>query len=484
MENIIKKLFLSVSLAVSVFSLTSCERDITDLNIDPKHPSTLKSGNLLASGQYENFFNMYNGSVNSNNFRFFVQHWTETIYTDETNYNLVTRNQPRTYFNALYARVLNNFYQAQKNLPAELTLDQDNSDIDVYNNKAVILELSSIFVWENIVDTYGDVPYTEALQVETIKSPKYDDAKTIYLDLLKRIDAAIAKMKTGKDSYGSYDLVYKGDMTKWLKMANSLKLRLAMNLADVDPTTSKAAAESAIASGVFTSNADSFNLVFDGGTFTNPLYDDLVASGRNDFLPTEMLVNRMNTTSDPRRSFYFTKDPDGNYKGGVYGTKNSYGKYSHIGDMYKKRNSPANLLSYSEVLFLQAEAASRGYNAGGAATTLFGQAIAASMAETGVSATDIATYVAANPLNVANWKQSIGNEAWVALWNNPFGAWNFVRRLDAPVLPTPPGSLVGGVPVRMPYSDREYDVNKTNVTAAAAKIGGDKATTKLFWDKF
>ncbi|WP_185289481.1 SusD/RagB family nutrient-binding outer membrane lipoprotein [Chryseobacterium lactis] len=484
MENIIKKLFLSAGLMVLAFSLTSCERDMTSLNNDPKHPNSLKSGNLLASGQYENFYNIYTGSVNSNNFRFFIQQWTETIYTDETNYNLVTRNQPRTYFTAMYVRVLNSFYQAQKNLPAELTVDEENSDIDVYNNKWAILELSSIFVWENIVDTYGDVPYSEALQVETNKSPKYDDAKTIYLDLLKRIDASIAKIKVGKGSYGTYDLVYKGDMSKWLKLANSLKLRLAINLADVDPATSKTAAESAIASGVFTANGDSYSLVFDGGTFTNPLFDDLVAAGRNDFLPSDILVNRMNTTSDPRRAFYFTPLDDGTYKGGVYGIKNSFSKYSHVNPTYTKANAPANLLSYSEVLFLQAEAAARGYSVSGTATGLFSDAIKASMRDNGVAEADITTYTTANPLNMANWKQSIGNEAWVALWNNPFGAWNFVRRLDTPVLPAPAGSLVGGVPVRMPYSDREYDVNKTNVTAAANKIGGDKATTKLFWDKF
>lgn len=469
---------------ILVFSVTSCERDMTSLNNDPKHPNSLKSGNLLASGQYENFYNMYTGSVNSNNFRFFIQQWTETIYTDETNYNLVTRNQPRTYFTAMYVRVLNSYAQGQKNLAEEKDTDTENADIDVYNNKWAILEISSLFVWENIVDTFGDVPYSQALQVETIKSPKYDDAKTIYLDLLKRIDAAIAKIKVSKDSYGKYDLVYKGDMSKWLKMANSLKLRLAINLADVDAATSKAAAESAIASGVFTSNSDSFTLVFDGGTFTNPLFDDLVASGRNDFLPSDILVDRMNTTSDPRRASYFTALDDGTYKGGIYGIKNSYGKYSHINPNYTKGNAPANLLSYAEVLFLQAEAAARGYNGGGAAATLFSNAITASMQDNGVTSADIATYTSANPLNMANWKQSIGNEAWVALWNNPFGAWNFVRRLDSPMLPTPAGSLVGGVPVRMPYSDREYDVNKVNVTEAANHIGGDKATTKLFWDKF
>ncbi|PTT23011.1 SusD/RagB family nutrient-binding outer membrane lipoprotein [Chryseobacterium sp. HMWF028] len=458
--------------------MISCERNITELNNDPKHPAVLPSGNLLATGQYQSFYYMYTGNVNNNNYRFFEQYWAETTYTDETNYDLVTRNQPRNHFNRMYVYSLNNFHQAMTNLQAE-----GITDAAVYNNKWATLEISSIFVWENIVDTFGDVPYSEALQVGGGQfAPKYDDAKGIYTSLLSRIDAAIAKINTSSPGY-SEDLVYGGNMSKWKKLANSIKLRLAMNLADVDPATSKAAAESAISSGVLGSNSDAYSMTFSGGTFTNPIYDDLVASGRNDFVPSKVLLDFMNTNNDPRRAAWFTT-VGGIYKGGIFGSLNPYGNYSHLSSTLLSSTAPANLLSYSEVLFLETEAAARGYSVGGSADVLYASAILASMNENGIAVADAATYITANPYNAVNWKLSIGSQAWIALFNSPFAAWNFTRRLDSPVFVNPPNSKTDGVPVRMPYSDQEYVLNKTNVTAAASKIGGDKATTKLFWDKF
>ena len=482
MKNIKKILYIG-GLATSLLMVSSCQNDITSLNNDPKHPASVPSGNLLATSMYQSFYYMYTGSVNFNNYRFFTQQWTETIYTQETNYNLVTRNQPRNHFNRMYVYSLNPLEQAKKDLPAEI-----NADPDVVNNKWATLELASIFVWENIVDTFGDVPYTQALQAETIKSPKYDDAKTIYLSLLSRINIAITKINTAKPGYSSEDLVYKGDMEKWIRFANSLKLRLAINLADVDPATSKAAAEAAITGGLMTSDADSYALKFDGNTFTNPLFDDLVAAGRNDFVPSNVIINPMNAKSDPRRDAYFTlvEFPVDSgiflYKGGVYGTGNSFATNSHVNSKFLESNAPAKLLGYSEVLFLRAEAAARGFNAGAPAATLYAHAVTASMAENGIAGTAVTDYLTANPYNATNWKQSIGYEGWVAMWNNPFAAWNFTRRLDYPVLTAPPASYIGGIPYRMPYSDQEYVVNNANVSSAASAIGGDKATTKLFWD--
>ncbi|MFC0426590.1 SusD/RagB family nutrient-binding outer membrane lipoprotein [Chryseobacterium scophthalmum] len=471
-----KKILYTGGVVASLLLFNSCQSDITSLNDDPKHPSSVPSGNMLATSMYQGFYYMYTGSVNFNNYRFFTQQWTETIYTQETNYNLITRNQPRNHFRRMYVYTLAPLEQAKKDLPTEI-----NADPEVVDNKWATLEIASVFTWENIVDTYGNVPYKEALQGETIKSPKYDNAKTIYLDLISRLNIAIAKIHATKEGYPE-DLVYSGDMTKWIKLANSIKLRLAINLADVDPATSKAVAESAISGGVLASATDSYSLKFDGNTFTNPLFDDLVASGRNDYIPSNVMVNPMNTKSDPRRAAYFTQ-VGGIYKGGVYGTSNSFANNSHVNPTFLTGNAVANLFSYTEVLFLKAEAAQRGYNVGGGtAASLYADAVMASMLENGISATDAATYIAANPYNAGNWKQSIGYEGWIAMWNNPFAAWNFTRRLDNPVLTAPPSSYIGGIPYRMPYSDQEYVTNNANVSSAASAIGGDKATTKLFWD--
>lgn len=555
MKKIFNKLIIG---ALAAISLTSCQRDLLSLNDDPKHPTVLPSETHLAMGQQQFFYYTHTGSVNFNNYRFFTQQWAETTYTDETNYDLVTRNQPRNHWNRMYVYALNNYETAKKNLPSEAA----NSAAERTNRMAT-LEISQIAVWENLVNTYGNVPYFDALKADTGNfAPKYDDAKAIYTDLLARINAVVATINTGTAGYGSGDLVYHGDMTKWKHAANSIKLRLALNLADTDAAASKAAAESAVASGVISSDDESYALHFAGGTFNNPIYDDLQASGRNDFVPTQLLVNMMNAKNDPRRHEYFTENlaqgtvvstttvgavqnvkmaaevakaqvgqraykfnagssssqmddtytlvgevsavngdtvslintaggfsagdviAFGYYEGGVFGSLNPFNGKTHINSSYIESTAAAAYLGYVEVLFMKAEAAARGYSVGGTAATFYNQAVTASMSLSGVSAADIAIYLAAHPYDATNWKKSIGEEAWVALYESPFAAWTFARRLDYPVFVNPTNSKLEGVPVRMPYSDQEYVLNKPNVTAAATAIGGDKATTKLFWDKF
>ncbi|WP_027375611.1 MULTISPECIES: SusD/RagB family nutrient-binding outer membrane lipoprotein [Chryseobacterium] len=472
MKNIIKISLVSACIGLA---LSSCQSDLTSLNDDPKHPSILPSENLLATGMYQSSYYMDNPSVNFNNYRFFTQQWAETQYPDETQYNLVTRNQPRGHFNRMYVYSINNLKQAKMNLKNEVETD------DIRANKMATLEIEEIFIWENIVDTYGDVPYSEAFRPDEILTPKYDDAKTIYLDLIKRIDAATATIKPAVNGYN--DLVYAGNMTKWKKFANSIKLRLGMNLADVDPALAKTTVESAIAGGVISSDDEAYKFKYDGGTFSNPVFDNLVASNRNDFVPSELTIKTMSALSDPRMDVWFTK-VNGVYKGGVFGELNDpYTNYSQLSSYFRSATAPSNLLSYAEVAFLKAEAAARGFAAGGTAVDLYAAAVAESMRENGVSAANAATYIAANPLNIANWKQSIGTQAWIAMFNKGFASWNFTRRLDYPILVNPPKSNLSSVPYRMPYSDQEYVLNGANVKAAGDKIGGDKATTKLFWDK-
>ncbi|AZA80713.1 SusD/RagB family nutrient-binding outer membrane lipoprotein [Chryseobacterium lactis] len=473
MKNIIKISLVSVCIVLGV---SSCQSDLTSLNNDPKHPSVLASENLLATALYQSSSYMDSPSVNLNNYRFFTQQWAEVQYPDETQYNLVTRNQPRNHFNGMYVYTLNNIKQAKANLRQEA-----NSN-DVKANKLATLEIEEIFVWENIVNTYGDVPYSDALKADEIFSPKYDDAKAIYVDLIKRIDNVILTVKPAFSGYSVGDLVYYGNMSKWIKFANSIKLRLGINLADVDSVLSKATVESAVAGGIISSDDDAYKFKYDGNTFINPVFDNLVASNRDDFVPSEIVINTMNNLSDPRMEMWFTK-VGGIYKGGIFGELNTYANFSKLNSYFRSSTTPSNLLSYAEVAFIRAEAAARGYSVGGTAVDLYTAAVTESMRENGVSAANTATYLASNPYNVTNWKQSIGVQAWIAMFNKGFASWNFTRRLDYPILVNPPKSNLSSVPYRMPYSDQEYVLNGANVKAAGNKIGGDKATTKLFWDK-
>lgn len=483
-----RKILLIIGFASLTF--TSCERDITSLNEDPKHPTEVPSGVLFASAEQALLDQILNVNVNRNITRFFTQQWSETTYIDESRYDMVSRPIPRNHYNRMMSSA-----SATVNSPGVLSalrdarrfLDGEGVDPIKKNNYIAMIELVNVYSWANLVDTYGDIPYFGALKA-TADNPgnseiPYDDAKTVYLDLIKRIDAALAMINTAEKGY-SNDLIYRGDMSKWVKMGNSLKFRMAVSLADVEPALAKTYAEAAFNGGLFTDKLDNFGLqTFPSGLLSNPVYQDVIQSGRNDFLPSDVLVNFMNGKNDPRRAVWFTT-LGGAYIGGKYAKTNVFGQYSHFTDAISGENAQGFLLDYTEIMFLRAEAAQRGFSVGGTAVDLYSGAINASMKEYGVSDANAATYLAANPYDAVNWKKTLGEQSWVAMFNKGFQAWNFTRRLDFPVFVNPSNSRVEAVPIRMRYSDQEYLLNTVNVNAAAAKIGGDKVSTKIFWDKF
>jgi hypothetical protein len=272
---------------------------------------------------------------------------------------------------------------------------------------------------------------------------------------------------------------------QWFKFANSLKLRMAMVLADVDFNTAQTMVEEA-APNVFSSNDD--NAVFrylSTPPNTNPIWTNLVQSNRNDYVPSNTLVNAMNAVDDPRREFYFTLDPNDEYSGGIYGAGNSFSKFSHVGDMVLEPDFPAVLMDYAEVEFLLAEAVERGMNVGGTAVQHYNNAVTASITYWGGSEADATTYLAQPEVNYATapgpWQRKIGTQEWIALYLRSFDAWVVWRRLDYPQLQPPP-SAITPIPVRYTYPSNEQNLNEENYVKASADIGGDEVTTPLFWD--
>jgi hypothetical protein len=268
---------------------------------------------------------------------------------------------------------------------------------------------------------------------------------------------------------------------------------MAITMADVDLTYATTEALAAQADGLILTSADGTYMPYTTNTTNNnPLYLDLVASGRDDFLPANTFVNKMNALSDPRRAKYFTEYPagSGQYKGGVYGTVNVYGDFSHLTPTIKDPVYPGVLFTYSEVEFLLAEAAERGIAVGGTAESHYNAAITASLQDWGVASGDITTYLARPDVAYATatgtWKQKIGEQAWIAYYNRGFEAWTSYRRLDFPVLAAPAVTFgdITEVPKRYSYPGIEQTLNAANLEAAVAKLGNNAVTTKLFWDKF
>ncbi|MCC8410123.1 SusD/RagB family nutrient-binding outer membrane lipoprotein [Mucilaginibacter sp. UR6-1] len=460
--------------------LGACKKDITSLNDDPKNPLTVPASTLFTQAQRQLVNNLHSSNVYVNTFRLFEQYWTETTYYTESNYNIKDNAIPDEQWTSLYTDVLNNFEQSRLRLP-EYVLDENER-----KNDDALIEIMEVYTWYYLVTTFGDVPYNEALK--TSITPKYDDAATVYKALLVRLDAATEALDTSYPSFGSADRIYDGDVAKWIKFANTLKLKMGITIADYDSQLAGTTIQEAVQAGVFTSNDDNADYQYDSNSpNTNPVWVDLVQSGRQDFVAAKTIIDAMKADSDPRLTFYFTTNNAGQYVGGDMGTTNSFGAFSKPGTKITAPDFPGDILDYSETEFALAEAVERGYSVGGTAQTHYNNAITASIEYWGGTETQATAYLARPTVNyltaTGNYKQKIGLQKWRALYNRGWDAWIENRRLDYPELPAPEDP-VSDFPVRMTYPVVEQNVNGTNYATAAAAIGGDEVSTKLFFDKF
>lgn len=499
MKNIIY--FLSI-----VLLLISCS-DLTDMNTDEKNPSSVPAYSLFTSAQKGIAEQVVNTSVNKNIFRLVNQQWTETTYTDESVYQWTTRKISDNHWGAFYAGTstndgsLGDLEQAKNFIKSEVILATDPQFTEktfVKKNQLAMIDILMVYSFQILVDTFGDIPYTEAHKGSANYLAKYDKALDIYKDLIVRLDSDITNINTSYGGFGKSDVIYGDKLALWVKFANSIKLKLGINLKASG--LADAIADAAIISaseGAFTSNEDNAKIAYQINVpNTNPVYVDLVFSGRHDFVPAKPFVDALVENNDPRTKVYFAqnlKDATGNplpYKGGVVGVKNSFGKFTQIGELIQLPDFKGTYLDYAEVEFLLAEAIERGVAVSGDAATHYTNAIKASMKDWGIAQGDIENYLAqptvAYSSAAGTWQQRIGEQAWYALFNRGFEGWTSARRLNFPALLPPSNadaSAEGQIPSRMNYPIREQTLNTINYNAAAASIGGDKLATKLFWDK-
>jgi len=283
-------------------------------------------------------------------------------------------------------------------------------------------------------------------------------------------------------------LVYGGDASAWRKFGNSLKLRMAIRIADVNDAKASTMAQQAVADGVFTSSADDFTLVFSATPpNTNPLWEDLVESGRADFVAAETLADLMNPLNDPRRGQFFSAlDSVGGVIGAPTGAVNTYSQFSHPGDQLLDPTFPGTILGYTEVEFLLADAVERGYSVGGTAAEHYEAGIRNSIMEWG--AADADTYYAQADVDYATapgtWKQKIALQKYIAMYNQGLEAWTTYRMYDWPEMNI---AIDAGTtpPHRWNYPSSEFSINTASVNDAVARKGAgiDDVWTRIFWDK-
>jgi hypothetical protein len=469
-----------LKLILPIVLLSACTKDISRFNNETKRAANVPASALFSNAVKTLSDGLVSASVNVNIFRHVVKHWGQAVIQEEAQYDFVTRAIPQAWWTRMYRDVWIDLKESAKIVSNDATLLPE-----VKANQLAIIDIMEVYTAGVLVNSFGNIPYTQAFD-DTKLFPVYDDAKTVYSDLLKRLSNDISKLNPSSTAFVSTeDVLYQGNVAKWIAFANALQMKMAMVIADVDNATAKSLVEAADVKAI-SSAADNGVVKYYATTpNNNPLYDQLITAGRTDYIAAKDLMDQLILLQDPRKSQFFGVNNAGEYVGAVVGQASSFTNTSKPSAKVAAPDAPYLMLDYVETEFFRAEAKERGYNINGTAEAHYNNAIRASIIYWGGTMAEANAYLlkpeVAYATATGSWKQKIGFQKWIALYNRPFDGWTEIRRLDYPKLPEPVAAR-SGFPNRLSYPGNEQQLNGTNYTSASAAIGGDKVETKLFWD--
>lgn len=470
--------------------VTGCQK-LEDINIDPTKPTTTQPQYLLTGAEKSAMDIIYAGPQNGRIGMPYAQYWTGNDKANDSRY-LLDEGINMALWNNLYSRSLHNLDQIIAMNRAE--------PAPVSTNQIAIAHILKAWIYQMLADAYGNIPYTEALQEEENIRPKFDDAQTIYNALLDTLQAQAAALDPSQGSFEAGDVIYKGNVAAWKKLAHSLMLRLAIRMADADPAKAQSVIEANYQQAM-TSNADSAVFKYLTTAPNQFPYNESAGEGSlREFFVSATLVDYMKSVDDPRLQVYARPAKlDSVYRGLAYGTSETNPNrlppsgYSYPGTRIYATDMSGILMTYPEVAFILAEAAARGFATGADAATHYEAGVKASLEYWGI--TDSATvnsYLARVPYDATDWKNVIGTQKWLALYPQGLQGWFERLRLDfkkpggdSLFIAPRDGSLdqnVTFVPYRLTYPLSEQQQNTANYQAAASAIGGDTKGVKLWWN--
>jgi len=376
------------------------------------------------------------------------------------------------------------------------------------------------YLFQSLTDTYGDIPYFEALKgySDQIMTPKYDKQQDIYADLFKELDEATAALTTAKGNPGAADIVYKGDIAKWKKFGYSLMLRMALRISKADPGNAKKWIDKAIAGGLMTSNADNFvvkytNQLSGTGTTSNGVPHVFISSSYiTTYRLAQPFVDSLKAHNDPRTSVYCMREklPLTFYQEGDHNPANQRGRRQFDNATPRDSCSVANIktmgrydapfvhLSYAQVQFQLAECVVRGIISGDD-KAYYENGVRAAMDELSIYGPDgwnpngtitkaqQDAYLAANPYDPAHALNMINTQYWIETHFNWYEGWANMRRSGYPDVYSSldkslSSNLGAQLPRRLYYPRAEYTANP-NILDAVDRQGPDLTSTRVWWDK-
>jgi len=507
--------------------LAACTGDFDEINSNPQSINTVGAAEwpfLFAQAQSAAGFSAGNYQVAQNLFSDQYAQYFANITTYFPSDRLVMR------FDWLQATWTPTYTIALPQL--KTIMDQADKNSAEY----ALAQIWRVWTMHRLTDYYGPVPYFKAGEVATVVP--YDAQDVIYDDFFKQLTSAVEVLKanTTATPFDNGDLVYGGDVNKWIKFANTLRLRLALRISKVTPDRAKTEAEAAYKSGVMTASPtdDAYIQKSQRGGDTNGLS---VMADWNEFRMSATMESVLKGFNDPRIGEYFlpavNTDTYEGLRNGLtvdeLGNK-SYDKdaLSHVGFRWashrKKPNgdnetssdylaTPQNVMGAAEAYFLRAEGALNGWDMGGSVEDLYNQGIDNSMAQWGITDTDAITAYkngtttpvapgdafgspAVNDLVVkfggatSVQREQIAMQKWLALFPDGFEAWADYRRTDLPRLYPVAHSDNADITNtatqrlrRIPFLDVDKLTNAGAISDAVTLLHGpDKVTTPLWWD--
>lgn len=492
----------ALAAAVVTIGFSACNEAFEEINTNPNDSVTTSTPFLLTNAQKRMMDDTWDEWFNGRRGNQLAQYWASNQYSNESRYAFRV-NITNTYWANFYARSLQDLAEI---IRLNESAPDDYAGFGKPDNQIAVAKTLKAWLYQNMTDSWGPIPFSQALKGAEFPFPKYDSQEEVYMGLLDLLNDAIAKFDETDNSFKG-DQIYSGDIAKWKRFANSLKLRVALRMIDVKQAEASAAAAEAIAAGLMQSNAD--NALFpyvNGAPNNNPLSEDFKT--RNDFAASNIMVDELLRLSDPRVGFYYAPTEASvqagipTYVGEVYGLTESDAAVTTDNTISQRssqilaESAPGIFLDYAQVEFMLAECAERGIAGAGAAATHYANGITASMqywdAAGTLTATDISNYIASPEVDYTTligagetWKQVIGRQKWIALYAQGVQGWCEYRRLDFGILQAPAGGALqgSGIPNRMLYPVDEQTLNGEQYAGGVSLLGGpDELATKLWWD--
>lgn len=485
----IKRNIYKMSILAMTLSLVGC-KDFLDINDNPNKPLEVPAPTLLSTGLYGTAFANQN---ELNRFASTIMSVTTGASGSPANYDryIIDGGNFGNQWNfELYGGALINYKKL-------INISQTSSP--AYSGVAKIM---LAYTFATTTDIWGDVPYSEALAGDfEVLTPKIDLQKDIYLgnptlniqslfDLVK--EGIVDLDKQSLISPGIADVVYGGKLENWKRAANSLLLKLAMQISSVEPARAKTEIDAVIAKNLYIVD-NTQNLAVKYGTQVgsqSPLWTlTNNSSFQNELLISTRFVNLLKSNNDPRLPLYVTK-PTGDYVtvdngfGGVFpqvATRSIYNTYA----TGKSGEGPTRLVTYAQTCFNLAEAVIR-LGVAGDAQEFYQKGIKASMADAGITEGEINSFFGNNPstvnLNGTNEQkiEKIITQKYIAQFSNGLEQWNDWRRTGYPVLaPHQNANGIDGTrPVRAVYLSTEAQRNPNFPQGVAIP----QSNVRVWWD--